>query len=92
MASKENYGEVPDLEVESDIDKIVIQLKVNVKVAYRAVDDFEKSHIQKEEDGSVILTVKLPYDNWIITYILSYGTDAEILKPLWLKEEIRKLV
>lgn len=91
MASKENYGEVPDLEVERDIDKIVIQLKVNVKVAYRAVDDFGESHIRKE-DGSVILTVKLPYDNWIITYILSYGTDAEILKPLWLKEEIRKLV
>lgn len=92
MAFEENYGEVPDLEVESDLDEIVIQLKVNAKVAYRAFDDFGESHIQKEEDGSVILSVKLPYDNWIITYILSYGTDAEILKPLWLKEEMRKLV
>lgn len=92
MIFQDHYSEVPDIEVESDLDEIDIQLKVNAKMAYRVFDDFGKSHIQKEEDGSVVLSAKLPYDNWIITYIMSYGTDVEILNPLWLKEEMRQIV
>lgn len=89
MVFQEKYGEVPDMEAESDLDEIVTQLKINAKLAYRAFDDFGEAHIQMEEDGSVTLSVKLPYDNWIITYILSYGNNIEILKPLWLKDKMR---
>ncbi len=83
---------VPDMEVESEFEEIALQLKVKEKVAYRVFDDFGKAHIKKEDDGSVILSVKLPYDNWITTYILSYGTNVEILEPLWLKDEMRQHV
>lgn len=60
---------------------------------FRLANDVDQTSVMlsNPEDGSVILSVKLPYDNWTITYILSDGTDAEILKPLWLKEEMRKL-
>ena len=85
-------SEVPEMETESELDEIFLQLKINAKVAYRVFDDFGESHIQKKEDGSVTLSVKLPYDNWIINYILSYGTNVEILKPLWLKDGMRQYV
>lgn len=89
MIFHENYGEVPDLEVKGDLREIYFQLRISAKMAYRAFDDFGESHIQREKDGSVILSAKIPYDNWIITYILSYGTNVEILKPLWLKDEMK---
>lgn len=90
MIFHENYDKVPDLEVKSDLREIHFQLRISAKMAYRAFDDFGESHIRKEEDGSVILSAKIPYDNWIITYILNYGTiqevfnyGNEILSGLW---------
>lgn len=87
-----DFDNVPDIEMNSDTNEIAILLKIDKKVSYRAFDDFGEASIQKQEDGSVIVSVSLPYDDWILNYILSYGADVEILNPPWLKEKIKQKV
>jgi hypothetical protein len=45
-------------------------------------------NFSKNEDGSFIVQTRLPDGDWLINYILSYGSVAEVLEP----ESIRKLV
>ena len=39
-------------------------------------------------DGSILITCYFPIDEWVISLILSYGSEVEVLKPLSLRQEI----
>jgi predicted DNA-binding transcriptional regulator YafY len=65
-----------------------IRLKIESKGAYRVLDDFDEKYYSKNEDGSFIVQTRLPDGDWLINYILSYGSVAEVLEP----ESIRELV
>lgn len=86
----DRFDQIPDMEIEDDSNVITLQVKIDAKEAYRVFDDFDEESIKKDTDDSVILTVRLPYDNWVFSYILSFGTHIEILEPIWLKEQIKK--
>lgn len=40
------------------------------------------------EDGSILINCYFPIDEWVISLILSYGSEVEVIKPLSLREEI----
>ena len=46
-------------------------------------------YISKNSDGSYDLVVTLPEDEWVYGYILSFGNNAEVLKPAHLREIIK---
>lgn len=58
------------------------------EVTYRVYDEFNPDVVQKQENGDLLVTVCMPYDEWVIGFLLSFGHFVEIIEPLTLKEVI----
>lgn len=88
----EEYDDMLDIDTEVVYNEIELQLRLSPAVAYRAIEDFGESSVVREKDGKVLLSANLPYDRWIISYILSYETEVEIIRPAWLKDEVKRTI
>lgn len=69
---------------------VTLHLKIAASQAYRVVDEFEQQYVVQQEDGSFIVTVSYPYDEWVYGYILSFGSHVEVLEPVSVRVEIAK--
>lgn len=73
-----------------------IKLRVDSERAYRVYDDFYESMVEKQPDGSFIITVSWPEDNWLYGLILSYGKHIEVIEPEhirnFMKDEAQKIL
>jgi predicted DNA-binding transcriptional regulator YafY len=80
----------PDTEELSNILKPLVQLKLRfqAKVLNRLYDDFDDSFITKNNDGSFTVEVAFPEDEWVYSYLLSFGNSVEVLEP----EHIRRII
>lgn len=58
------------------------------EVTYRVYDEFDPRLVQKQENGDLLVTVWMPYDEWIIGFLLSVGHFVQIIEPPDLKEVI----
>lgn len=67
---------------------IHMKLKILPAKAFRAYDEFAFEDIEKQEDGSVIVTSAMPRGEWVYSYLLSFGEGLEILEPVSLRKEI----
>jgi len=67
---------------------VMLKLHIKPEMAYRVFDDFYESMVEKQPDGSFIVKVLWPEDNWLYGFILSFGEFAEVLEP----EYIRKII
>ena len=45
-----------------------------------------KSEVERQENGDYIVSAKMPEDGWLTGFLLSFGTQVEILSPAYLKE------
>lgn len=72
--------------------KPIIPLKLLFKpqVLNRVYDDFEFSCITKHSDGTTEVCVLFPEDEWVYTYILSFGSSVEVLEPISMRHNIAK--
>lgn len=77
-ANKEDFGE-------SDSH---IVLCFPQSMAYRVYDEFDGTQIQRQEDGSLLVSVHMPEDEWLAGFVLSFGTQVEIIEPVSLKEAV----
>ena len=86
----EEFINIPPIEGSSPpvTNTIKLILKFAPQVAFRVYDEFDDKDIEKQEDGSVLLSTSLPFDQWIYSYILSFGTAVEIIEPPYMKEEL----
>ena len=64
----------------------VISLRFPREMAYRVYDEFDKTQVQQQANGDLIVSAKMPEDAWLIGFLLSFGTQVEILSPAGLKE------
>ena len=55
-------------------------------MAYRVYDGFDKTQVQQQENGDFIVSAQMPEDAWLTGFLLSFGTQVEILSPTYLKE------
>lgn len=62
-----------------------ITLRFPKDMAYRVYDEFDKTQIRWQENGDYIVSAKMPEDAWLIGFLLSFGTQVEILSPAYLK-------
>lgn len=60
---------------------ILLKLKFQDKVLNRLYDDFDDTSISRQEDGTFVVEVALPENEWLYGYILSYGNSVEVLEP-----------
>ena len=83
----EDFEDAPRLEIDMPPGLGTrIKLLFSPAVAFRVYDEFDRSCIEKQPDGSMLVTVYFPSDDWVIGYILSFGADVDILEPPELKQ------
>jgi predicted DNA-binding transcriptional regulator YafY len=68
---------------------VELQLRCDAKVLNRLYDTFDDDCISNNDDGSYNLTVTMPEDDWVYGYIMSFGSNAEVLKPVHIREIIK---
>ena len=66
---------------------VTLTLKIAPEMTYRVLDEFGEA--EKQPDGSFIVTVTWPEDDWVYGTILSYGEHIEVLEPEYLREIIK---
>ncbi|WP_313152793.1 helix-turn-helix transcriptional regulator [Lacrimispora sp.] len=68
---------------------INVQVKISPQGAYRVFDEFDVNEITRNQDGSFTVATSLPENEWLFHYILSFGTDIEVLSPQNIREMIQ---
>lgn len=68
-----------------------IELCFNISAdgAYRVYDEFEEKEITKNTDGSFTIMTTLPESDWLIRYILSFGSEAEVKSPQHIRDMLQ---
>jgi predicted DNA-binding transcriptional regulator YafY len=59
-------------------------------VAYRVYDELDEGSIERADNGSLHVFARLPEDNWLYGFLMSFGKDVEILQPKYVKENLAK--
>lgn len=90
--SEENFQRIPPRQIFSEEnvfeEKCVnLKLKLSSEVAYRVYDEFD--HYEQLEDGSFIAEINYPKGQWIFYYIASFGSQCEVLEPVYIRNEIK---
>lgn len=76
----------PELDntLEQSYNTIVLRFPKNM--SYRVYDEFDKTMVNKKENGDLIVSAQMPEDEWLIGYLLSFGTQVDIIEPAYLKD------
>jgi predicted DNA-binding transcriptional regulator YafY len=69
---------------------VELKLRCDERVLNRLYDGFDEQFIKGNSDGSFDLTVRLPEDEWVYGFILSFGDYAEVLAPEHIRETIKE--
>jgi predicted DNA-binding transcriptional regulator YafY len=67
---------------------VKIKLKFSPEVKIRVEEYFDESVVECLKDGSLIVSVCYPEDEWVYSTILSFGEFVEVLEPV----HIRKII
>jgi predicted DNA-binding transcriptional regulator YafY len=88
FASKQFYP--PSLQISSNglYSLISITMRFASHVAYRVYDEFDQKDIIQNEDGSLLVSMRLPDDDWLYGFLLSFGTGVQILEPVNIRENL----
>lgn len=62
-----------------------IVLLFSKEIAYRVYDEFDETEIEYQKNGDLVVHAEMPVDPWLIGYLLSFGTQVEIIEPKYLK-------
>lgn len=68
----------------------LISLRFPKEMAYRVYDEFDKTQIRREENGDMLVSARMPEGTWLTGFLLSFGTQVEILSPVHLRNEIAR--
>lgn len=90
----ETFEDAPPLEksLSSNTPTIALRLRFSPSLAFRVFDEFEIGEITKEDDGFFVVKAIFPYDDWVVNYLLSFGTGMEILDPLEVRAQVASYV
>ena len=71
-----------------------LRLRFAPSAAWRVRDYFHPKQITSEQDGHLLVDCTFPEDQWLLSFLLSFGDQLEVLSPgYWrdiLREEIKK--
>ncbi len=64
-----------------NVKMISLVIRFSRKIRHNVEDYFEKSCLEYMDNGDITATFTLPDNDWVISYLLSLGEHAEVLKP-----------
>lgn len=71
-----------------------LRLRFAPSAAWRVRDYFHPRQIAPQPDGTLLVECTFPEDQWLLSFLLSFGGQLEVLAPdYWrdiLKEELKK--
>ena len=67
------------------------KLKFFPQVAFRVYDEFTDS-VSKDDQGNLYVSIDLPDNETLFSYILSFGDSVEILEPNYLRNSIKEKI
>lgn len=56
------------------------------EMAYRVYDEFEAGDITEIKSGDLLVSSEMPEDQWLIGFLLSFGTQVTVIKPAYLRK------
>jgi predicted DNA-binding transcriptional regulator YafY len=68
--------------------KVDFIFKISPKAKYKIEDYFDKDKIETLSDGSLIINQTWHLDDWIYSFLLSFGEELEIISPEYVKVEL----
>lgn len=77
------FPQEEQMELKSNYELVILSFPKNM--AYRIYDDFEIDEIKQEDNGNFTISAIMPIDEWLIGYLLSFGSGVHIIKPTYLK-------
>ena len=80
----------PDRPDDSGEDYPLIVLRFSKEMAYRVYDEFDADQIERQEDGDLTACARMPEGPWLISFLLSFGTQVEVISPAYLRDEIAR--
>lgn len=78
--------EYPLKEESPQIKYDTIVLRFPIKMAYRIYDEFETKNVKRVDNNSYEVSAKMPIDDWLVGYLLSFGTQVTVIEPSYLKK------
>ena len=69
---------------------VTLILKIAPEMTYRVYDDYYDEIVERQPDGSFIVSVRWPEDDWVYGYVLSFGEYIEVLEPEHIREIIKE--
>lgn len=69
-------------------DYVSLTLRLSAEMAYRVYDEF--TDYKEQEDGSFIVQIDFPKGKWLYSYIGTFGSGCEVLKPIEIRNQVRK--
>lgn len=71
-------------EIKANCENVI--LRFPQEMAYRIYDEFEVDEINQDDNGDLIISATMPIDEWLIGYLLSFGSKVCIIEPKYLKK------
>ena len=68
---------------------VTLKLRIKSEMAHRVLDEFASVVDEQADDGSYIVSLCWPEDNWVYGTILSFGEHIEVLEPEHIRDIIR---
>ena len=65
--------------IKNDLNLVELVLRFSPKVRVKVEDYFEEDQISVQKNGDLIVKISFPEDEWVYSYILSYGEHVEVL-------------
>lgn len=80
--------DIPTYPLPESIGELIeIELHFPLNMTHRVFDIFSEEAINKKEKYFVVKT-NIPLSEWLYEFIMSFGSNVDIIKPLTLKKEI----
>ena len=69
---------------------VTLKLRIAPEMTFRVYEEFSDCMVEKQPDGSHIVTVTWPEDNWVYGFVLSFGEYIEVLEPEHMRGTIKE--
>lgn len=90
--NREAYGALEghrEESIDTHREGITLRLRFHPSMLYRLYDEYEDD-MTELPDGRYEVIARYPYDEWVYSYLFSFGHYVEVVEPLWLREELMK--
>lgn len=70
--------------------EISLTFQISSELAFRVYDDFDENQITTLPNGDYLINVSYPPGEWVLGYLLSFGSSLKVVEPNWIKDLVKE--